>query len=59
MVEDSYAGNNGVGSGFTKGIEVRHVDCSGVWGIPGHCMIDQKSTNVYGRLHGGLMLAYS
>jgi len=58
VVKNSYARNNGAGSRFTKGVEVQDVDCSGVWGIPGHCTIDQKSTNAYGRLHGELMLAY-
>jgi hypothetical protein len=58
MVEDCYAGDNGVGGGIAKGIRVANYKC-GVWGIPGHCMIDQKSMNAYGRRQGGLMQTYS
>ena len=39
MVEDCYAGDNGVGGSIAKGIRVANYK-SGIWGIPGHCMID-------------------
>ena len=48
MVEDGDAGDNGFGGSIAKGIRDANYE-SGVWGIPGHCMIDQKSMNAYWR----------
>jgi len=57
MAEDSDAGYNGIGGGFTKGIRRCRFDLA-FGRIPGHCMIEPK-VNAYGRLNGGLIQAYS
>jgi hypothetical protein len=55
MVEDSDAGNNGVGGGFTKGIGRSRFDLA--FGMDTRALYDRAKVNAYGRIYGGLVQA--
>lgn len=55
MVEDSNAGNNGIGGGFTKGIKRGRFELA--FGMDTRALYDRAEVSAYGRIYGGLVQA--